>query len=517
MICPKCQKEFLSADKFCPYCGEPIEAAETAVKAEPQEEVKEEVTEEVSEEITEGETETSEEATEEATEEAEASEETVEEIDSEAAKEALAAAADAEKKAKTAVNVLSTLVVVAILVIVALLAMMHIDNKQDAAQTTDATSVTTEIVSETATGEVTTGEAEETEIVQGAIPFEDEFPEDYTMKYPDGFPYSEIDISEYITLGNYKGQTAEVTLPDTMSDEEFEKQLNYFLMQYAELGDPVTDRPAALNDSVVIDYVGTVDGVAFEGGTANDQTAVLGMGQYIPGFEEGIVGMNIGDTKDIHVTFPENYGAEALAGKAAVFKITLKAITENVLPEYNDDFVMSNFGIATVAEFEKELRSMNAEEAVKERNSAILTIITDGSTFKGYPEGAVEDYIYQQLASDMSASTYYGMSVEEYITMYYGMDVPTYEAQVRAMAEGMVEQELAVYAVAKAEGIEVTPEDMAAETANFLEYYGETDLATLCENLGISEELLESSLTFSVVYNKVMNFMKENTTFIVVE
>ena len=486
MICPKCKQEFLSDGKVCPYCGEEV-TNEEVVSTE---------TEETAETVETAEVEVTEEA-----------DDTAEKI---------AEALKAEKKAKSAVTVLTSLIVVAVIIIAAMAAMMFIGNKSDDASVTtdDATaSVTADVADTTAEGDVT----ESTEIEQGAIPFDGMFPDDYKPTYADGFPYKDVNVDEYIKLGDYKGQTVEVTLPETTSDEEFAKQLNYFLMQYATLGDAVTDRPAALNDTVLIDYAGTLDGVAFEGGTAQDQTATLGMGQFIPGFEEGIVGMSIGETKDINVTFPENYGVESLNGKAVVFKITLKSITENVLPEYTDDFVMENFGIATVAEFENELRTMNAEEAMSERNSAIMELITKSSVIIKYPEKTVEDYIYQQVSSDMAASSQYGMGVEYFINAYYGIEVADYEAQVAEMAESMVAQELALYAVAKAEGITVTDEDMAVEIADFLTYYGESDVAALCQSLGISEELLENSLHFSAIYSKVTNFMMENTTFIVVE
>lgn len=500
MICPKCEKEFLSGD-VCPYCGAEVAKEKVALG------------EAVSNSAEETETEAITDAAE--VEEAAEAEETAEAEEADYVddtEEKIAEALRAEKKAKNAVNVLAALIVVAVIIIAAMAAMMFIDKKGDDIAETTASDVTTDAAA-TDAAEVT----DSAEIVQGTIPFEDKFPEGHTVNYPNGYPYKDASIDEYIKLGDYKGKSAEVSLPETMSEEEFANQINYFLMQYAELGDAVTDRPAAVNDTVLIDYAGTLDGVAFEGGTATDATATLGMGQYIPGFEEGIVGMSIGETKDIAVTFPENYGVDTLNGKAVIFKITLKSITENKLPEYNDDFVMTNFGIATVAEFEEELRTMNAEEAMSERRSAIMQIVMEGAEIIAYPEGTVEDYIYQQSSSDMLTSSQYGMSVEDYISYYYGMGVSEYEEQVTEMAEEMVAQELAIYAVAKAEGLEVTDEDIAVEAADILEYYGETDIASLCTSMGISEELLENSLHFSAVYNKVTDFMIKNTTFTVVE
>ena len=485
MICPNCQKEVLSVDKFCPYCGKPMNVEEKAA----------EETAVVEETVEEAAKETAEDAVEETDDET-----------AEAIKEVLVSAADAEKKSKAVVNVLTALIIVAVAVVAFLLGGKLLGGN-NAAVTTD-TSVTTDMTD--VTGDVTDAAD------AGEIPFDGIY-DNYETKYKDGFDYRNTNISEYITLGNYKGQTAEVTTSSEFTDEEFADMLNYFLLQYAEVGDVVTDRPAAMNDTVVIDYVGTVDGVAFEGGTGTEQTATLGMGQYIPGFEEGIVGMNIGDTKNVYVTFPENYGVDSLNGKDAIFAITLRSITSNTLPEYTDEFVSENFSFDTVAEFEDALRQSKAEDANSERYSAALEILTEGSEMKKYPDGTVEDYIYQQVSYDKYYAESYGMTVAEYISGYYGLAVSEYEAQLQTMAENMIKQEFALYALAAAEGITVTDEEMATEVENYLEYYGYTDVETLCTEMGISETLLENSLHFSAIYTKVMDFMMENTTFIVVE
>ncbi|MBQ6892800.1 MAG: trigger factor [Clostridia bacterium] len=541
MICPNCKKEVLSPDKFCPYCGAAIETEEPVVEAPADEVAAEETTVEAS--AAEETAETTVEApvaeeTAETTVEAPVAEEAAEPADEpvgepaaepveEPAKEPAEEPVDAtaaeiaaalensekgKKKSGAAVKILAVLVAIAAVVAAFFLGGKLLGGNGDTEETTalDTTADITENTTDTTAA--VTDEAD-----PGIIPFADEFPEDYTTFYPDGFEYKNVKASDYITLGDYKGQTAEVTASVEITDEALAKYVEYFLLQYAELGDAITDRPAAMGDVVLIDYAGTVGGVAFEGGTAKEQTVTLGMGQYIPGFEEGIVGMNIGETKDVTVTFPEDYGKEELNGKEAVFTITLHSITENVLPEYNDEFVSTNFGMDTVADFEKEVRNMMAEEATSERYAAILKIITESAVMNKYPDGTVEDYIYQQISSDKTACEYYGMNVEDYINAYYGMTVPQYEIQVRAMAENMIKQEFALYAVAQAEGITVTDEDMSVEIANYLEYYNATDIESLCSTMGVSEQLLNNSFHFSVVYTKVMEFMMENTTFIVAE
>ncbi|MBQ8836303.1 MAG: trigger factor [Clostridia bacterium] len=442
----------------------------------------------------------------------ETTEEVTEEVTEEMAEEAKAIVSEAEvseKKAKTAVNILAALIVVAIAVIAFLLGGKLLGTVGDTAQTTDATS--------DAVTDITADTSYVTDVTDtGAVPFDGAY-DNYTTVYANGFDYRNVSLSEYITLGNYKGLTAEVTVTEDFTDEEFADMVNYFLLQYAELGDAVTDRPAEMNDTVVIDYAGTVDGVAFEGGTATEQTATIGLGQYITGFEEGIIGMSIGETRDVHVTFPENYGVESLNGKDAVFKITLRSITENILPEYNDEFVSTNFEFADVAEFEQSMRDARKEDALSEKYEVIMQLLTSTSEMIKYPDGAIEDYIYQQVSYDNYYASYYGMDIGSFISAYYGISLDAYEAQLETRAENMINQEFALYAVAKAEGLTVTDEEMATATAEYLAYYGYEDVATLCAEMGASEELLQNSLHFSLIYSKVMEFMIENTTFTVVQ
>ena len=129
---------------------------------------------------------------------------------------------------------------------------------------------------------------------------EDLFPDEYTTAYPDGFDYASADLSKHVTLGKYKGVTVTLTLSSEITDADVQSYIQEMMTYYATEQD-VTDRSAALGDTVVIDFVGTMDGVAFSGGTADDQTLILGEGGYIDGFEDGIVGMNIGETKTIDV------------------------------------------------------------------------------------------------------------------------------------------------------------------------------------------------------------------------
>lgn len=468
-----------------------------------------ETAEETAAETTETETTETETTETEAAEAEEAEETTDADTSDEETAKILADAEEAGKKASKAVNVLAALIVVALVVIAFLLGGKLMNRLGDAEDTT-AVDTTVDVTGATDVTDATDAADE------GEIPF-DGYYDSYETAYPNGFDYKNTDVSEYITLGNYKNQTVAATVTEGFTDEEFADMINYFLLQYATLGDVVTDRAAQMNDTVIIDYAGTVDGVAFDGGTASEQTATIGMGQYITGFEEGIIGMNIGETKNVYVTFPENYGVDTLNGKDAVFAITLRSITENILPEYNDEFVKNNFSIDTVEEFEAMLHEEKASDAEEEKSALILELLTETSEMKKFPDGAVDDYISQQVAYDKYYASAYGVTVSEFISGYYGITVAQYEEQLKVMAESMIKQEFALYAVAAAEGITVSDDEMSTEIQNYLDYYGYTDMETLCTEMGITEELLTNSLHFSVVYTKVMEFMMENTTFVVVE
>ena len=144
--------------------------------------------------------------------------------------------------------------------------------------------------------------------------------------------------NDYVTITKYKGVEIDKVDSTKVSDDDVESQINSVLQSKATTTE-VTDRAAHNGDTVTIDYEGKKDGVAFDGGTATDAQLTLGSGTFIDGFEDGVVGHNIGDTFDLDLTFPENYGNEELAGQAVVFTVTLKAISQTDVPELTDEFV----------------------------------------------------------------------------------------------------------------------------------------------------------------------------------
>ena len=164
-----------------------------------------------------------------------------------------------------------------------------------------------------------------------------------------------VTLRPEVTLGEYKGLTVEKTQPQQVTDADVDAEIQRLRERNARYIE-VTDRPVQEGDEVNLDYCGKIDGVAFEGGTAQKQTLVIGSHTFIPGFEEQIVGMNLEETKDIQVTFPEDYHAEDLKGKNAVFTCTVHGISVKQLPEIDDEFAKDASEFSTMEEFKADIR-----------------------------------------------------------------------------------------------------------------------------------------------------------------
>jgi trigger factor len=173
----------------------------------------------------------------------------------------------------------------------------------------------------------------------------------------------EVYVHPEVTLGEYKNLTV-ATHEHPVTDEMVKERVERDRERVSRLVD-ITDRSVEQGDTVNLDYMGTVDGVAFEGGTAKDQTLVIGSNQFIPGFEEQMAGIAIGEEKDLNVKFPEEYHAKELAGKDAVFHVKVNGIQKKELPELDDDFAMDVSDFNTFADYENDIRAKLTEEAQK--------------------------------------------------------------------------------------------------------------------------------------------------------
>ena len=250
-----------------------------------------------------------------------------------------------------------------------------------------------------------------------------------------------------VTLGDYKGIEVPKTRV-TVKKDEIEEELKKVQEQNArEI--TIEDRAVKDGDILTIDYSGSVDGVKFEGGTAEDQTLVIGSGAFIPGFEEQLVGKNLNETADINVTFPEEYHAPDLAGKDAVFTVTVKAIKEKELPELDDEFA------AEVSEFETlEDYKADIKEKIRDRKKEAATM--------DIPEAMIEEQVQQMTDEFAQRLSYQGLSMEQYL-MFSGMDAQKFADDLKPQAVKRIETRLVLEAIAKAENITASEEDFKAE------------------------------------------------------
>lgn len=256
------------------------------------------------------------------------------------------------------------------------------------------------------------------------------------------------------------------------TDAEVDEELSRVQQRNSRMIE-VTDRPAQIGDSANIDFEGTIDGVPFEGGKAEGHTLKLGSGQFIPGFEDQIVGHNVGDTFDVTVTFPEDYHADELKGKEAVFHCKLNGLEYNELPVLDDDFAKDVSEFDTLDEYKADIKTKIAERHKKEADNAVedqiikalgekLVCDIPECMFENEVENFVRDYDNRLRMQGLDLSTYF---------QYTGMDLDTLRKNMRPDAERQVKTRLALEKIAALENLEATEEEIEAEYARLAEAY----------------------------------------------
>lgn len=272
-----------------------------------------------------------------------------------------------------------------------------------------------------------------------------------------------VAVKPEITLGEYKG--IEVDKADTsVSDEDVEAEIKKTLEQNARTID-VEDRPVADGDTAVIDFTGYVDDEEFEGGSGKDFSLVIGSHSFIDTFEEQLIGKNIGDEVDVNVTFPENYQADHLAGKPALFKVKINAIKGKEYPELNDDLVQDISEFENVADYKadvrKQLEESKEKHARRVKEDAVVDQVIENATVE-LPDPMVDTQarrMVDELARNIQRQ---GLSMEMYL-QYTGMNMDKLLEQARPQAIKNIKTRLAMEAVAKAENITISDEELDAE------------------------------------------------------
>ena len=270
----------------------------------------------------------------------------------------------------------------------------------------------------------------------------------------------EVFVRPDVELGQYKGLEIEVA-KQTVSEDDVNARIEQDRQKGARTID-VEDRPVEDGDTVNLDYAGSVDGVAFAGGTAQGQTLKIGSHQFIPGFEEQMVGMQIGEEKDLNVTFPEQYHSEELAGKAAVFHVKVNSIQRTELPELDDDFAADVSDFNTFAEYKDSIVKELTERAEKNNEvtieNALVEKAVDNATID-VPHAMIHeqlDYMMREMEMRMA---YQGLRMEDFLK-YTGQTREQLEHSYHGEAEKRVRIELTLEAIRKAEGIEPTEEEV---------------------------------------------------------
>ena len=282
---------------------------------------------------------------------------------------------------------------------------------------------------------------------------------------------AKVAVKPEVKLGEYKGievakQSVEVT--DAEVDAEIDK-----LRDQNARNITIEDQPVADKDIIKLDYEGSVDGVPFEGGKAEDAELVIGSHTFIDNFEEQLIGMNIGDEKEINVTFPEEYHAENLKGKPAVFKCKINSITRKELPEADDEFAQEVSEFDTLDEFKADIKTKLTESKQKEvdriiEDEAIEKLIA--SSEMDIPDAMVDNES-RHLAEDFAQRIQgQGMPFEQYLK-YTGMDAKAFVSQMKPQALKRIQSRLVLEAVVKAENIEITPEEVDMEFTTLSEQY----------------------------------------------
>ena len=280
-----------------------------------------------------------------------------------------------------------------------------------------------------------------------------------------------VALKPEVKLGKYKGvkvEAAEVTVTDEEVDAKIEKERENNARTIE-----VTDRPVKDGDMTVLDFEGFVDGVAFDGGKGENYPLTIGSGAFIPGFEEQLVGAEIGKEVEVNVTFPEDYQAEELKGKAAVFKCTIKEIKEKELPALDDEFASEVSEFDTLEEYKKDVKetlTIEKEKAAREAKEAAVIDAIIADSDMDIPEAMVTTQQKQMLDEFAQRMQMQGLSMEQYF-QFTGATLDKMMEQVKPQAETRIKSRLVLEAVAAKEGIEAPEEDYEEEIKTMAEVY----------------------------------------------
>ena len=307
-----------------------------------------------------------------------------------------------------------------------------------------------------------------------------------------------------VKLGKYKGIELK-KIEYNVTDEDIEHELGHMADRNSRLV-TVEDRPVENGDITVIDFEGFVDGVAFEGGKAENHELTIGSNTFIPGFEDQIIGMKTGEEKDINVKFPEEYFSEELKGKDATFKVKLHEIKKKELPELNDDFAKDTSEFDTLEELKKSIKEKLEEEnknkAKYETEDAAIKAVSDATEVE-IPSGMIETEIDNMVRDIETRLSYQGMKLDQYLEMM-GKSMEDFRKEYEEQAKTSVKTRLTLEAIEKAEKIEPSDEEVDKKLKEMAAMYGKKE-----DELALNEQFM-NYIKDSLKGEAVIKFIVDN-------
>ena len=299
-------------------------------------------------------------------------------------------------------------------------------------------------------------------------------PEINVTQIESGKPFiftAEVAVKPEVTLGEYKG--VEVEKSDVeVTDEDINKEVDKERENNSRTID-VDDRAVESGDIIKLDFDGSVDGVPFAGGKAENYTLTIGSGSFIPGFEDQLIGTKIGEDKDVTVTFPEDYHEKSLAGKEAVFKCKVNAITVKELPDADDEFASEVSEFETLAEYKEDIKKKLTEKKEKaaraKKEAQAIEKAVENATME-IPDAMIDTQVQSMMEDFARRMQSQGLSLEQYF-QFTGMDAKKMHDQMKPEALKRIQNSLVLEAVAKAENIEISDETVDEEIAKMAEAY----------------------------------------------
>ena len=316
---------------------------------------------------------------------------------------------------------------------------------------------------------------------------------------------AEVAVKPEVTLGKYKGIEVEKKAI-TVTEEEIMAQIDKEREQNSRTI-TVDNRPVQMNDITTIDFEGFVDGTPFEGGKGEDYSLTIGSHSFIDTFEEQLVGKTVGEEVEVNVTFPEEYQAKELAGKPALFKVKIKEIKVKELPELDDDFAQDVSEFNTLDEYKENIKATIKEgkekELKTEKENEIVDKIIEGAVMD-IPEPMIEAQVNQMAEDFAQRIKYQGLSIEQYF-QFTGMDAKKFMESLKPQAVKRIQSRLVLEAVAKAENIEVSEEELEKELTEMASRY-QMEVDKLKELVGEKEK---EQIKADIAVQKAVDFVAE--------